>query len=164
MALFYANLQEAWYSERVQGLNDALAAQGWQRLAWCDGADWEAGSWMDPSHPERPTASLFLARLLSQIPVSGPILLCGDSTLSNWLREEWPGGRIWYDWEERERFLRDSGAPPGSAMWSIPGDRCAGIAEQIRNARAWSGVPSVPYCWWVVGTTSGATLMSWQAS
>ena len=68
MALYYADLSNAWYNERVPGLNDALAAQGWQRLSWCEDADWEAGSWMDKGHPERPTASVFLTRLLFQLP------------------------------------------------------------------------------------------------
>jgi len=139
--LYYADLNQAWYSERVPGLNDSLVAAGWRRLDWVEDADWESGQWMDRNHPERPTALLFLQRLLSQMPVSGPILIVGDSTLSNWLREEWPNDRIWYNWEERERFLRDGGAPPGSAFWSIPGDRCAGIADQIRNGRQWATHP-----------------------
>ena len=99
MALYYADLSNAWYSERVPGLNDALAAQGWQRLSWCEDADWEQGSWMDPNHPERPTASLFLTRLLSQLPpTTRRVLLVGDSTLSQHFREEWHGGSIWYNW------------------------------------------------------------------
>jgi len=145
MSLFYARLNEGWFAERVGGLELAFAAQGWTPLSWCVQDDLVGGSWMDngldTNHPERETALLFLQRLLSQMPVSGPILVVGDSTLSNWLREDWTGGRIWYDWEERERFLRDSGAPLGSAFWSIPGDRCAGFADQIRNARNWADVP-----------------------
>jgi len=141
MALYCANLRDGWYAPRVDGLDGALAAQGWVPLRWCDNTDWETGSWMDPFHAERPTASLFLARLLSQMPATGPVLVVGDSTLSQWLREDRLGGRLWYNWEERESFLRESGAPLGSAMWCIPGDRCAGIAEQIRNALAWSDAP-----------------------
>ena len=39
------------------------------------------------------------------------------------------------------RFLAESGAPPGSAMWSVPGDRCEGIAEQLRKALGWAESP-----------------------
>ena len=101
MALFCANLRDGWYAPRVDRLDDALIAQGWVSLHWCDNHDWETGSWMDPFHAERPTASLFLARLLSQVPATGPVLVVGDSTLSQWLREDRFGGRLWYNWEER---------------------------------------------------------------
>ena len=142
MALYYADLSNAWYSERVPGLNDALAAEGWQRLSWCENADWEQGSWMGPDHPERCTASLFLARLVFQLPpTTRRVLVVGDNTLSQHLREDWPNGAIWYNWADRERFLTESGAPPGSAMWNIPGDRCAGIAEQLRRALNWAESP-----------------------
>ena len=142
MAFYFAQLNEAWFREQAVGLEAALVSRGWTPLHWCVPEDLASGSWMDngldTNHPERASALVFLQRLLAQLPSPGPVLIVGDSTLSNWLREDWPGGRIWYDWRERERFLRDAGAPPGSAFWSIPGDRCSGIAEQLRNAYAWA--------------------------
>ena len=145
MALFFARLNEGWFSERSVGLEAALTARGWTPLSWCVQADQANGSWMDEGrdtdHPERETALLFLQRLRAQLPVSGPVLIIGDSTLSTWLREDWPGGRIWYDWEERERFLRDSGAPPGSAFWNVPGSRCDGFVEQLQSAYSWTDTP-----------------------
>ena len=168
MAFYFARLNEAWFSERVAGLEAAFAAQGWTALSWCIQDDLKGGSWMDDgrdtNHPERETALLFLQRLLSQVPVTGPILLVGDSTLSNWLREDWPGGRIWYNWGERESFLRDAGAPPGSAFWSIPGNRCAGFVDQLRNAYFGRTRPTRLSSWSGGGTTNGVTPTSWRPS
>ena len=145
-ALYFAALQQGWFSEQVEGLEDEFIAQGWVRLSWCDQADLVDGHWMDggrdTNHPARPTASLFLTRLLAQLPATTQsLLLVGDSTLSQHFGEWRRGRNIWYDWADRERFLQESGAPPGTAMWSVPGVGCDGIVEQIQNARQWASAP-----------------------
>ena len=100
MPLFYADLDAAWFHEGVPGLNQAFTDAGWQRLTWCEDADW-GKAWMDKDHPERPTAAELLARLLVQLP-SGTrrVLIVGDSTLTQHFREGWEGESILYDWVE----------------------------------------------------------------
>ena len=134
--LFYADLGAAWFSEAVPGLGQALEDAGWQRLTWCSDADW-CKPWMDNVHPERPTASELLGRMLLQLPPgTRRVLIVGDSTLTQHLREPWIGDDLQWDWADRANFLAESGCP-GSALWAVPGAKCDGIAWQIRKALQW---------------------------
>ena len=139
-SLYYADLNDAWFEEAVPGLNQAFTDAGWQRLSWCADADW-CKPWMDRVHPERPTASELLTRMLIQLPVSTRrALIVGDSTLSQHFREEWVDNQIQFNWADRERFLVESGCP-GSSIWCIPGAKCDTIAWQIRKALQWEVSP-----------------------
>jgi len=139
-SLYYAELNAAWFREAVPGLNQAFADAGWQRLPWCSGADWYQ-PWTDYVHPERPTASELLTRMLIQLPSSTRrVLIVGDSTLSQHYREEWVADHIQFDWADRNAFLAESGCP-GSSMWCIPGAKCDSIAWQIRKALQWENTP-----------------------
>ena len=139
-SLYYADLNAAWFREAVPGLNQAFADAGWQRLSWCSDADWYQ-PWMDYVHPERPTASELLTRMLIQLPSSTRrVLIVGDSTLSQHYREEWVDNQIQFNWADRNAFLAESGCP-GSSMWCIPGAKCDTIAWQIRKALQWENTP-----------------------
>ena len=92
---------------------------------------------MDKNHPERSTAAELLARLLAQLPPgTRRVLIVGDSTLTQHLREDWDGESILYDWSERERFLTEAGSH-ASAPWAIPGAKCDCIAWQLWKAVRW---------------------------
>ena len=133
LPLFYAELNAAWFEEGVPGLNLALEQAGWQRLPWCEGADWYK-PWMDRVHPERSTAAELLGRLLAKLPPSmRRVLMVGDSTLTQHFREAWEGENIQFDWGERESFLSEAGCP-GSALGAIPGAKCDTFAWQIWKA------------------------------
>ena len=117
-------------------MNLALEQAGWERLPWCEDADWYK-PWVDRVHPERSTAAELLRRLLAKLPPSTRrVLIVGDSTLTQHFREAWEGENIQFDWSERERFLAEAGCP-GSALWAIPGAKCDTIAWQIWKALRW---------------------------
>ena len=138
-SLYYADLGAAWYEERVPGLGAALEDAGWQRLAWCQNADWCPTLWMDPNHPERPMASELLRRMLLQLPAgTRSVLVVGDSTLSQHFRETWEESQIQYNWTDRAAFLAETGCP-GSAIWSIPGAKVDSIVWQLWKALQWEG-------------------------
>ena len=108
----------------------------WQRLSWCEDADWYK-PWMDNVHPERPTASELLGRMLLQLPPgTRSVLVVGDSTLTQHLREPWIGDDLQWNWVDRANFLAESGCP-GSALWAIPGAKVDSIAWQLRKALQW---------------------------
>jgi hypothetical protein len=109
---YFASLEAAWFSEGVPRLGQALVGAGWHRLPWAEDDDWH-GQWMDRVHPDRETAADLLERLMSHLPEGTKrVLIVGDSTLTQHLRESWDGDHLSFNWEDRARCLREAGAPP----------------------------------------------------
>ena len=42
--LYYASLEEAWYTPPIAGLDDVLVGAGWARVHWCEMEDWQDGA------------------------------------------------------------------------------------------------------------------------
>jgi hypothetical protein len=94
---FYASLNTNGFVEQVHGLDKAFKEHGWIQLDnWCSPCpDREGAGWIDPNHPTRETAALFLKFLIKSIvteigSVKGrTIFVIGDSTLSYHFGGDW---------------------------------------------------------------------------
>ena len=119
-SLHYADLNAAWFQERVPGFGAALEDAGWQRLTWCEDADWCPTRWMDPNHPERAMASELLRRMLLQLPQGTRTVQVSEIPLSRNISEN-PG-----------KVLRYSGTgPTGLPSWPSRDvqDRPSGLSQ-----------------------------------
>ena len=135
MPLYYASLEEAWYTPPIAGLDDVLVGAGWARVHWCEMEDWQDGArWCDKWHPTLDLAAEFLQRIMAHVPFE-KVLIVGDSTLTWDMGERGEYG-FRYNWDVRDPFLAKAGGPR-SAIWAVPGVGLKGIVKQIGSGIHW---------------------------